>query len=427
MKYQVDWLFDAIFYEPERWEKAIAKAKAKGMNKTELSKLCDPRVRAWLAERILRGDYKIMPPHMAKIPKDKPGEFRTVYANEDLDRIFLSLVNDIMIEKLGKYMIHKSCKSYQPGIGCGNVVRELVTHMNDTKQVIVGWKSDLSKYFDSVKIESIDNMFDDIERRYGKSVIIDVIRAYYHQDLCFTVEGKLIEQYQSLKQGCAVASFLADALLYDMDKELSFLAKQNGGYYCRYSDDCLYIGAGYNEAMSLMKEHLGRFGLKVNPKKVQYLRRDEWFKFLGFMIKGDQITLSKNRVKTFQKEIEARTIKGERKSPAKALNGVNRYLYGGEYSWATAVLPIITVEKDVNELNSFAMDCIRATITGKKKVGGLGCVTTGEYTIIRGKGNNVKANRERTPKEIIGYVSLETARKALLTNREAYNTLIRRL
>ena len=43
------------------------------------------------------------------------------------------------------------------------------------------------------------------------------------------------KQYQSLKQGCAVASWLADVLLYDLDRELS----QMNGYYVRYSDDML--------------------------------------------------------------------------------------------------------------------------------------------------------------------------------------------
>ena len=73
------------------------------------------------------------------------------------------------------------------------------------------------------------------------------------------------------------------------------------------------------------------------------------------------------------------------------------------------------------------MDAIRAVITGKQKIGGLGTVVTGEYTIMRGTGKNVTANRKKTPKEIDGYVSLECARKALLTNRNAYETLLRSL
>lgn len=422
----VDKLFNMLFLEVNRWEKAIAKGKDKGINKDDLSILCDPNYRVQLAERILNGGYEIAPPHMQLIPKDKPGEFRTVYINENIDRIFLSMVNDMLMETCAD-MIHPACKSYQSGIGCGKVVQEVSRYIVNANKDDIGWKSDLSKYFDSVPLWAIDDMFDKVEKRVGKSTVIDVVRKYYHQDLCFDTEGNLVNHYQSLKQGCAIASFLADALLYHMDKKMSEFAKRNNGYYCRYSDDCLYIGEKYMFVMKMMKCELNEFGLTLNPKKVEYLRKDTWFKFLGFNLKGDKITLSKNRVKRFQKEIETRTIKQKKCSEKKAVNEVNRYLYGGEYSWATSVLPIINVEHDINELNVFVMDCIRAVITGKKKVGGLGSVTTGEYTICRGSGKNVTANRKNTSKEIAGFMTINCARNALLTNRAVYETLVRML
>jgi hypothetical protein len=334
------------------------------------------------------------------------------------------MANDILMD-LCKDMIHPACKSYQSGIGCGKVVQEVSRHIVKLKQNDIGWKSDLSKYFDSVPLWAIHNVFNMVEAKCGDSVVIDVLRKYYDSDLCFDVDRNVIRHYQSLKQGCAVASFLADALLYNMDQVMTAFARENGGYYCRYSDDCLYIGKKYDEAMDRMKKCLAVFDLKLNPKKVEYLTSDRWFKFLGFNLKGDKITLSKNRVKNFQKEIEKRTIKNRKARQTSSLNAVMRYLYGGEYSWATSVLPIINVEHDIDELNIYVMDAIRAVITGKQKIGGLGTVVTGEYTIMRGTGKNVTANRKKTPKEIDGYVSLECARKALLTNRNAYETLLR--
>lgn len=56
---------------------------------------------------ILEDNYEIAPPHQALIPKDN-GEFRTVYVNENIDRIFLSIVNDLLFE-LCPGMIHQSC------------------------------------------------------------------------------------------------------------------------------------------------------------------------------------------------------------------------------------------------------------------------------------------------------------------------------
>lgn len=170
--------------------------------------------------------------------------------------------------------------------------------------------------------------------------------------------------------------------------------------------------------------------MKLNPKKVELLDKDHWFKFLGFMIKCDQISLSKSRVKDFQKEIEARTIKKRDTTKTKAINSVNRYLYKGDgkYSWATSVLPIITVQKDIDTLNEFVMDCIRAAETGKKKVGGLGCVVDkDDYTILRGTGKNVKANKMKTEKYIEGYKSIRCMQNALNYSRPLYETLVREM
>jgi hypothetical protein len=263
-----------------------------------------------------------------------------------------------------------------------------------------------------------------METKVGKSKIIDIVRKYYHTDLCFDFNGELIEHYQSLKQGCAVASFLADAVLYHLDNTVSMLP----GYYVRYSDDLLYIGNEWGAAFQVVKSILEDMHMTLNPKKVEQVYKDRWVKFLGFNIKGEQITLSSTRVKSFQKEIASRTIKQRNISFTKAVNSVNNFLYKGDgrYSWATSVLPIINVDKDIKTLNTYVMDALRACATGKKKIGGLGSVNDqSDYTILRGTGKNVTANRNKTEKEIPGYLTLKCMQHAILTRRAVYETLVR--
>lgn len=253
--------------------------------------------------------------------------------------------------------------------------------------------------------------------------MIDVLREYYHSDLYFDEENNLQSAYQSLKQGCPVASWLADVILYDLDQELS----QMNGDYKRYSDDMLFAGDDYEKAMSVLEMRLAEKSMKLNPKKVEYLTADKWFKFLGFSIKGSMISLSSSRVKTFQKEIEARTIRSPNTTLVKAVNAVNRYLYkgDGEFSWATQILPVCNVRRDINELNNFVMDCLRAVETGKHKIGGLGYVKTKQDgCIVRGRGRNVKANREKTSNNIPGYLTIGCMQNAMLTGRAVYNTLV---
>jgi hypothetical protein len=410
------------FFEMQRWEDALETGVDKHIDKGELRKLCSPEVRVALYNAIVTDNYEIAPPHQAQIPKDN-GDFRIVYVNENVDRIFLSIVNNLFFEMFPEF-VHHSCKSYQSGIGCGKIVQQVSRQVINTKTNEVGLKADLTKYFDRVPLRYIDEIFDRMETKIGKSKIIDVVRKYYHTDLCFDFNGDLIEHYQSLKQGCAVASFLADAVLYNIDKSVSEL----GVYYVRYSDDLLALGNDWQKAYTLIKKMLDEMELELNPKKVEILSKDKWFKFLGFNIKGNQITLSKNRVKSFQKEIEARTIKKNNISMTRALNQVNSYLYKGDgtYSWATSVLPIINVQKDIDELNEFVLDAIRSCATGKKKIGGLGSVNDKEdYTILRGVGKNVAANRKKTEKEIDNYLSIRCMQNALLTNRAVYDTLVR--
>lgn len=411
-----------MFFDIDRWTKAIEKGVGKDIRKDQLILLTGENTRIAIADAMRKGKYEISPPHTAQIPKEN-GEFRTVYVNDPIDRVILSIANDLLFDLMPE-MVHVSCKSYQTKIGCGKVVTEVSNKMVATeKDGYFGWKSDLSKYFDSVPVQYIDEAFDKVEAQHGHSALIDVLRKYYHCDLYFDEDNNLLRQYQSLKQGCAVASWLADVLLYDLDEELS----QMDGFYTRYSDDMLFVGEEYGKAMSVLQSRLEEKTMKLNPKKVEYLTMDKWFKFLGFSIKGSMISLSSSRIKTFQHEIEKRTIRKPGITLTKAINAVNRYLYkgNGEFSWATQILPVCNVRKDLDELNKFVMDCLRAVQTGKRKVGGLGYVKTkSDGCIVRGLGRNVKANRGKTVGGIPGYLTLGCMQNAILTRRAVYNTLV---
>ena len=426
----------AMFFEHDRWVYAVEKGCVKDVPKNVLYQLCKPEVRLQMYHAIVTGNYEIAPPHTAQIPKETPGEFRTVYVNEGVDRVLLSIANDLLFELMPD-KVHTSCKSYLKGTGCGKVVQEasaaiVATQSQHTGKI--GWKSDLSKYFDSVPVEYIDQAFDCVEERHGRSAIIDVLRKYYHSDLYIDGETKEVcSKYQSLKQGCSVASWLADVLLYHIDEQLS----QLDGYYVRYSDDMLFIGPDADKAMQILTDELSKMQMRLNQKKVEWLSADRWFKFLGYSIKGGSISLSSTRIKRFQKEIEARTIDKLKGKDAKritatgAINSVNRYLYRGDgqgHSWATQVLGVVNVRQDIDTMNCFVMDCLRAVHTGKTKVGGLGYNKQGKTgCVVRGRGRNVSANRRKTGDDISGYLTLGCMQNAMRTSKAAYETLVRSL
>jgi hypothetical protein len=113
------------------------------------------------------------------------------------------------------------------------------------------------------------------------------------------------------------------------------------------------------------------------------------------------------------------------------VNSVNRYLYHGDgqgHSWATQVLSVVNVRKDIDTMNAFVMDCLRAVHTGKKKIGGLGYDRQGkDGCIVRGRGRNVTANRQKTGDTIDGYLTLGCMQNAMRTSKAAYDSLVRLL
>ena len=116
-----------MFFEPGRWQYAITKGVDKDISKAQLYQLCKPEARIAMYEAIRDGRYRICPPHTAKIPKDN-GDFRTVYVNEPIDRIFLSIANDLLFE-LTPYLVHERCKSYLKGMSCGRAVQLSLIHI----------------------------------------------------------------------------------------------------------------------------------------------------------------------------------------------------------------------------------------------------------------------------------------------------------
>lgn len=110
-----------MFFDIGRWTKAIEKGVGKDIRKDQLILLASEQTRLAIARAMKQGQYEISPPHTAQIPKDN-GEFRTVYVNEPIDRVILSIANDLLFDLMPE-MVHPACKSYQTGIGCGRLCR----------------------------------------------------------------------------------------------------------------------------------------------------------------------------------------------------------------------------------------------------------------------------------------------------------------
>ena len=422
-----------MFFDPDRWERLLNQAHEKELNRTLIQYFMTPKGRAELYDAIVNYNYTIQVPHEANIPKYPTG-FRLVVVNEDVDRIYASVYTDMMFE-LHFDCIYETSKAYQKGIGCGKVVNEVCEQLEKYNK---GYKSDMTHYFDSTPLREILKIFDKL--KMDTSVDKPIV-DYYKSNLIFDEHNNLVEKYLGMKQGCAFSAFLANVLLYDVDKEIS---EMKDVLYVRYSDDILILGKNADEAMEILKDRLSEKGLSLNPKKTEVISNEKWFEFLGFKIKGKYITFSKKSIVNLVTEINNFTIKYKRKirnefiyniSPKKAINKILRYLYKNftvdakhSFGWAEYFLSIVNVKKDIITINNYIMDCIRATFTNKKKVGTICSVSDRDnYTVVRTKGKNVKANRNKTPKIIEGYVSMVDMWNTIRTDKDLFRLKARLL
>lgn len=446
-----DKILESLFLDDGLWTEVIGRGVDKGIPKEVLRYFQEPRCRAELCGKIASGEYRISAPRTGYKKKDDGGE-RVFLVNSPMDRVFLAAVNKWLMRNMSGAM-HPSCTSYREGIGIGATVRrlsrEIVRLSLESHDGVVGRKFDIHHYFDSVAKPDISKAFDAVERRWGHSSVMDVLREYYSSDLYYDSRKSIfVEKPMGIKQGCAVSAYLANVLLYPLDSEIS----KTEGCYIRYSDDIIYVGKHYGQVTSAICASLEKMGLSLNAAKTEDVRSDRFIRFLGFDIRGGEITLSRKWVKEFQKNVDCRTIldrslidsvrkirkeggpgmeeKLERRLTT-AAESLVRFLYhgNGRHSWAELVLPVINVSDDISEMDRYCLDALRAVYTGKTSIGSLGKSAAGG--IQRGTGRNVAANRKATehlsakgrPQGwLSGYITIETMRRTV-SNRMLFRAL----
>ena len=441
--------------------KSIDKSIEKGMlyGYTDLlSNICNPIGRMTIRQAFIDGRYIFQPCEIKYIDKNTGNyliysqaisrdmkDVREINVSPAMDRILFNAINLTLFENFG-HLIHKSSKAYQKGIGIGNIVTELSADLkyNASKGSLLAVKGDFKKFFDTVPIDLINQWLDILfpnDCPVGKAVKV------FYNDNRVIVNGKLVERYTSLTQGCALATTLCNLILRDVDKEIY---EMSNGKYIRYSDDFLIYSDNALECYEVMCKRLNELKLQINPKKTEYIKSGDWFTFLGFKINEEQITFSKKTIKTFQKEIRKRTVdligqkqadgtrllKMNRNQLNKAIKNINSYLYtsfdknSNNFGWGQYFLGTVTVEEDIKTLDTYIKDCLRACYTGRTKIGYLGS----SDKVERSPGRHVKTNYERTHtddwdliKDLGTYRSMIHMWKTKRTNAELFNAEVRQM
>ena len=353
-----------LFIQKETWERGIEHGVNKRINTPLLQAVMTPYGRALIVEAIEDGRYKIKPPTITEVPKAN-GKIREVFCNEQMDRLVLNMINDVYYQ-LYSSRIHPSCVAYQKGLGVSKIIRQVVGKLESGYS---GYKVDLTKYFDTVNKETL---FNTLEELSTDSPLDKVVKDYYYDDTVM-VNGKLVERYKSLAQGCSLGTLLANLVLADIDAKMSEFKI----VYFRYSDDLLLIGEDADVALEVLEHELSKKGLSLNPSKIEKINKDSEFTFLGCKVQGQEVDISDDSIKRYKDKIREITKMrkgmkvGSRRVQRKAIKEINYYLYEAflkssqNFGWMCYFGSICTTNKSMIMLDEFTKDRIKSMYTGK--------------------------------------------------------------
>lgn len=388
---------DDMFCDDTRWVKALNKLRNKRISEKYLSRYTLPVIHE-LQQCVLNKQFTWEVPYICKIPKGN-GEYRECFALPLESRLVMSVIADVYYDVLS-FQFSDHCVSYQTGISVSGIVRDVQNKLRN--ESVVGYKVDLSKYFDSVPEDKLTELLYSLDTG---CVVDEYVRAFYADRRLRTKNG-IIERYRSLCQGCALSPILADLYLQDVDYTLG-----NMCLYWRYSDDMLLIGNNAEEALTTLTASLIDFGLSLNPKKIVSLS-DE-FEFLGARI-GNSIGIATKNLQELKQEIKHRCTKypNTRDGQRKAILSLQRMFFKEDWEYHSLFVyyaGLVSGYEDFITLDRYCRQCIRSVFTGK---------------------HNFTTNLHKTPDTVLqelGWVSLVDMLNLYKHNREEFFETTRKI
>lgn len=368
-------------------------------------------------------------------------DVRKIYMMTPMDRAVAHMIYLIYYKKfIG--MSHERCVSYKSGIGTSKVAKKLSKEMQE-RGFYEGYKMDIHHYFDDLNMETIEKQL--VKMKTG-SVLDDLLWELYQDDRVL-VNEELIHKHRGLIQGCAFACLLANLILIDIDERIS---KMNVIYY-RYSDDIIVLGNDKDTkyAKELIAKMLAPKGLQLHPTKVQRINRGEWFEFLGFSFKGDMISLSGKTLANIEHEVKIRTMSKTRQAhrPAtkkelqKMIKDLQWYFFTAfaksqeNFGVGVYLFGTVNVRRDLEAIENYIKDCLRAAYTNKSNIYGLGYVKDRDWYVVDNcnRGQNVGENRRKTQTDDwdllkeLGWVSLMKMYNDYHTNMDLFENSVFRM
>lgn len=307
---------------------------------------------------------------IAKLGSEKK---RTVYTYPPAENMALKLLTHLTIRRYD-HLFTPALYSFRPEKTAKDAMRFLVSRGRTDSSLSL--KLDVSNYFNSVPLDRFlpileEALADDAELFAFFSALLSEPRVYDRG-------GAAVEK-KGIMAGTPQACFFANLYLNGVDSYFY----ERGVTYARYSDDIILFADSREELDRLgaeLTDRLGELGLSVNEDKYAVTAPGEEWTFLGFARRGGETDVSPVSVKKLKAKMRRKTRALARWSKRNGLDGVkaakafirvfDRKLFDApsdsDLTWTRWYFPVITTDRSLKEIDSYAQDCIRFLASGTR-------------------------------------------------------------
>ncbi|MBO4636280.1 MAG: hypothetical protein J5685_03960 [Clostridiales bacterium] len=309
-------------------------------------------------------------PRKSVISKMSTQKKRTVYIYPRAETVTLKLLTYLILRKYD-HIFSGNLYSFRPDTGARNAIDDLRTAGN-----LYSYKVDISNYFNSIDIDRLAPMLDEILS--DDPLLLKFLLKLLSEPGVLS-GGKEITEDKGIMAGTPIACFYANIFLRDLDEHFM----REGVIYARYSDDIIVFAETSEEIEEYeryIKEYLASLGLSVNEKKEERTVPGQRWTFLGFSCDGTTVDIAPATVQKLKKKMRRKARSLMRwasrndvppENAAKAFIRIfNRKLLDTsddrDLTWSYWFFPAINTDESLRIIDSYAQDTIRYIASGTR-------------------------------------------------------------
>ncbi len=351
-------------------------------SKTERRHLSEKQQEAWkefisgeryrvVTDRITEPDYVFAPPEKISVNKSGTKKKRIVYSFSEEESMVLKLMSHLMYRYDDK--ISPRCFSFRRDSSAKEAIAQILKIKKLAQKFCL--KIDISNYFNSIPVQELTKVLGQVIDD-DEMLLQFLTRMLTDGRAC--EDGQVICEDRGAMAGIPVAPFLANIYLLSMDNEF----ERHGVDYFRYSDDILIFAdseeqlAEYEE---MLRTHVARKGLSINPDKVSVSKPGEEWEFLGFAFRDGTVDLSRVTINKMKAKIrrKAHTLYRRRirrnrdfEYAGKTLIKIFNKKYFDEteenrFTWSRWFFPVLTTDEGLKELDAYLIQYVRYLYRGR--------------------------------------------------------------